>query len=278
VQLVEEVQEHVKVVAEGNVVDLEKTSTSTKFSDKFIRDLPVPGRFYQNVVTLAPGVQDSDGGDPNVHGSHGLDFKAVVRGIGNVDPLTGQSAGSVNPNSIEEMAVITAGARNHLLEAALRVLADLAEDGRLSPAEGIPALAALLAAQSPSGAVARDLRLQAVATWALAEAAAALPDESWVREADARATDYLIHHADRVATKEIHSETGQWLSLVLSMVRPEQFPEVAPAPGETSRSLRRLADALAAARTGAAGERRAGDHPFDRLVGSIPLGHLRVAG
>jgi hypothetical protein len=111
VQLAEEVQEHVKVVAEGDVVDLEKTSTSTKFSDEFIQDLPVPGRFYQNVLTLAPGVQDADGdGNPNVHGSRDRDFKAVVSGISNVDPLTGQWAGNVNPNSIEEMEVITAGA------------------------------------------------------------------------------------------------------------------------------------------------------------------------
>jgi len=56
-------------------------------------------------------VQDSDGdGNPNVHGSRDRDFKAEVSGVSNVDPLTGQQMSQVNPNSIEEMEVITAGA------------------------------------------------------------------------------------------------------------------------------------------------------------------------
>ena len=91
VWLSEEMQERVKVVAQQPVVELEKTSSSTKFSDEFIQDLPVPGRFYQNVLTLAPGVSDPDGdGNPTVHGSRSRDFKAVVSGVSNVDPLTGQ--------------------------------------------------------------------------------------------------------------------------------------------------------------------------------------------
>jgi hypothetical protein len=111
VQLAEEIVERVKVTAKQDVVDLEKTAPSTKFSDEFIQDLPVPGRFYQNVLTLAPGVQDADGdGNPNVHGSRHRDFKTEVSGISNVDPLTGNYMSQVNPNSIEEMEVITAGA------------------------------------------------------------------------------------------------------------------------------------------------------------------------
>ena len=91
VQLAEEIVERVKVVAQSEVVDLEKTTSSSKFSDEFIQDLPVPGRFYQNVLTLAPGVQDADGdGNPNVHGSRQRDFKAEVSGVSNVDPLTGE--------------------------------------------------------------------------------------------------------------------------------------------------------------------------------------------
>jgi hypothetical protein len=111
VQLAEEIVERVKVVAKTDVVDLENTSQTTKFSEEFIDDLPVPGRFYQNVLTLAPGVQDADGdGNPNVHGSRNRDFKAEVGGISNVDPLTGQRMNQVNPNSIEEIEVVTAGA------------------------------------------------------------------------------------------------------------------------------------------------------------------------
>ena len=111
VVLAQEMIETVKVVADGQVVKLEDTAQSTKFSEEFVQDLPVPGRFYQNVLTLAPGVQDADGdGNPNVHGSRDRDFKATVSGVSNVDPLTGQQMSQVNPNSIEEMEVITAGA------------------------------------------------------------------------------------------------------------------------------------------------------------------------
>jgi outer membrane receptor protein involved in Fe transport len=111
VQMIEAITEQVRVVAERGVVDLDKTETSTKFSDEFIGDLPVLDRFYQNVLVMAPGVQDADGdGNPNVHGSRTRDFQALVGGVSNVDPLTGQWLSRVNPNSIEEMEVITAGA------------------------------------------------------------------------------------------------------------------------------------------------------------------------
>ena len=111
VVLASEMVETVKVTATGEVVKLEDTQKTTRFSEEFVQDLPVPGRFYQNVLTLAPGVQDADGdGNPNVHGSRDRDFKTNVSGVSNVDPLTGQQMSQVNPNSIEEMEVITAGA------------------------------------------------------------------------------------------------------------------------------------------------------------------------
>ena len=111
VNLAEEFQERIRVSAQADVIDLDKSQTSTRFSDDFISDLPVPGRFYQNVLTMAPGVQDADGdGNPNVHGSRSRDFQAVVGGVSNVDPLTGKWLSRINPNSIEEMEVITAGA------------------------------------------------------------------------------------------------------------------------------------------------------------------------
>lgn len=111
VQMMEEFTETVVVTAESSVVELDKTEVSTKFSDEFIQDLPVPGRFYTGVLTMAPGVQDDDGdGEVTVHGSRNRDFKTAVGGVANVDPLTGQSMALVNPNSIEEMEVVTAGA------------------------------------------------------------------------------------------------------------------------------------------------------------------------
>ena len=103
--------EKVTVTAERTSVDLDKNQTATKFSSEFIKDLPIQGNFYQNVLTLAPGVQDPDGdGNPNVNGARERDFKTQVSGISNVDPLTGTFLNLVTSDSIEDLTVITAGA------------------------------------------------------------------------------------------------------------------------------------------------------------------------
>jgi hypothetical protein len=103
--------EKVVVTGEKTSVDLDKNQTSTSFSSDFIADLPVAGRFYQNVLALAPGVQDPDGdGNPNVNGARERDFKTQVGGVSNVDPLTGTFLNLVTSDSIEDLTVITAGA------------------------------------------------------------------------------------------------------------------------------------------------------------------------
>jgi outer membrane receptor protein involved in Fe transport len=111
VQLIQVLKEVVKVVGKTEVVSLEENQSSTTFGSEFIQDLPVAGRFYQNVLTLAPGVDDANNdGNPNVHGARERDFKANVSGVSNQDPLTGQFLSLVNPDSIEEIEVVTAGA------------------------------------------------------------------------------------------------------------------------------------------------------------------------
>ncbi len=109
--LTQEMTEKVVVQGQREVVDLEKSSTSTKFGEEFIQDLPVQGRFYQNILTMAAGVQDPQGGgNPNVMGGQSTQFKAQVGGVSNQDPLTGEWMSVINPDSIEEVEVITAGA------------------------------------------------------------------------------------------------------------------------------------------------------------------------
>jgi len=111
IALAPEHQERVVVVGEKQTVDIDNNEQSTKFSSEFIQDLPVAGRFYQNVLALAPGVQDPDGdGNPNVNGARDRDFKATVSGVSNVDPLTGKFLNQVASDSIEEISVVTAGA------------------------------------------------------------------------------------------------------------------------------------------------------------------------
>jgi hypothetical protein len=110
-EFLEQAQEEPSTLVASADLEAVGDLSADKFSDESVEDLPVPSRFYQNVLTLAPGVQDSDGdGNANVHGSRNRDFKAQVGGVSNVDPLSGRQGSQINPNSIEEMEVITGGA------------------------------------------------------------------------------------------------------------------------------------------------------------------------
>lgn len=107
----EQLVETVKVRGD-KVIDLDAGAEGkTTFSENFIEDLPILGRSYQNVLKLAPGVQDTNGdGNPNVHGSRERDFKATIDGVSNVDPLTGTFMSNVNPDAIEDIEIVTTGA------------------------------------------------------------------------------------------------------------------------------------------------------------------------
>lgn len=110
--LIPELVEELTVKGTGKVVELDKgAQTTTTFSEESFSDLPVLGREYQSVLSLAPGVQDSDGdGNPTVHGSRERDFKMTVDSVSNVDPLTGEFMSNVNPDAIEEIEVMDSGA------------------------------------------------------------------------------------------------------------------------------------------------------------------------
>ncbi len=106
-----EMRESLTVEARPVVIELDRVGETTRFGDEFIDQLPIQGRFYQRLLALAPGVKDADDdGNPNVHGARSRDFKATVGGVSNVDPLTGEWMSFVNPDTIQEMEIVTAGA------------------------------------------------------------------------------------------------------------------------------------------------------------------------
>ena len=106
-----ELQEKVRVTAKTDVVNTDTTTTQTTFSSEFIDALPILGRNYQDVLTLAPGVTDVDGdGNPTIHGSRDVDVVTLVDGVSTNDPFTGQRGQELNLDSIEEIEVKTAGA------------------------------------------------------------------------------------------------------------------------------------------------------------------------
>jgi hypothetical protein len=106
-----EIQERIDVRAKASVVELDSVGNASKFDDIFIEHLPITGRFYQNALSFAPGIQDvNSDGNPNVHGGRARDFRAEIGGISNTDPLTGQWLSRVNSESIEEMEILSSGA------------------------------------------------------------------------------------------------------------------------------------------------------------------------
>jgi len=106
-----ELTEAIQVTAKGDIVDVASTKTTTVFSSEFIEGLPVMGRTYQDLLTLAPGVTDVDGdGNPNVNGARESSFQTRVDGANTTDPFTGMFGQNLNLEAIAEMEIITSGA------------------------------------------------------------------------------------------------------------------------------------------------------------------------
>src|SRR5262245_37722422 len=103
--------ETVVVESRGNIVDTESTKTSSTFNAEFIEGLPIIGSNYQDILTLAPGVTDTDGdGNPNVHGARDTGLQYRLDGGNITDPASGTFGQNLNPDIIEELEVITSGA------------------------------------------------------------------------------------------------------------------------------------------------------------------------
>src|SRR5262249_39231367 len=106
-----ELQETVRVRGHPDVVQPDSVVTSTTFTSAFIAGLPILGRDYQEILTLAPGVTDvNHTGNPNIHGARDTDVVTLVDGVSTTDPLTGYYGQNLNIESIQEIEVITSGA------------------------------------------------------------------------------------------------------------------------------------------------------------------------
>ncbi|HEU5181277.1 MAG TPA: carboxypeptidase regulatory-like domain-containing protein, partial [Candidatus Polarisedimenticolia bacterium] len=106
-----EMKEVLRVEGHADLVDTESVVTSTTFSSEFIGGLPVLGRDYQDVLSLAPGVTDVNGtGNPNIHGARDTDVLTLVDGMNTTDPFSGYYGQQLNIESIEQIEVITSGA------------------------------------------------------------------------------------------------------------------------------------------------------------------------
>ena len=77
-----QLRERVRIVEKAEVVNPDETTVQSTFGAEFIDSLPILGRNYQDVLTLAPGVTDVDGdGNVNIHGARDTDVVTLVDGV-----------------------------------------------------------------------------------------------------------------------------------------------------------------------------------------------------
>jgi len=82
------------------------TTTMTTFNSEFIDGLPILGRNYQDVLTMAPGAGDVDG-NPTIHGSRDTDVVTLVDGVSTPDPPAGKRGAKLNIESATPIPGVT---------------------------------------------------------------------------------------------------------------------------------------------------------------------------
>ena len=104
-------------VSTGNqLVDTEKTDSSTAVTPQQIQDLPLNGRDFANLAILAPGVKLVDSYDPTknryavyaVNGSSGRNTNTTVNGIDNKDNTVGGAVMQLPLEAVQEFNISTA--------------------------------------------------------------------------------------------------------------------------------------------------------------------------
>ncbi len=103
-------------VSTGNqLVDAEKTDSSTAVTPQQITDLPLNGRDFANLAILAPGVKLVDSYDPTknryavyaVNGSSGRNTNTTVNGIDNKDNTVGGAVMQLPLEAVQEFRIST---------------------------------------------------------------------------------------------------------------------------------------------------------------------------
>ncbi len=105
----------VEVTALNQLLDTEKTDSSSSVSPQQITSLPMNGRDIANLAILAPGVKQVDSYDPTknryavyaVNGSSGRNTNTTVNGIDNKDNTVGGAVMQLPLEAVEEFKIST---------------------------------------------------------------------------------------------------------------------------------------------------------------------------
>ncbi len=105
----------IEVATTNQLVDVEKTDSSTNVTPQEVESLPINGRDFANLAILAPGVKLVDSYDPTknryavyaVNGSSGRNTNTTVNGIDNKDNTVGGAVMQLPLEAVEEFKIST---------------------------------------------------------------------------------------------------------------------------------------------------------------------------
>lgn len=106
----------VEVATSNQLLDAEKTDSSTNVTPQQVESLPLNGRDFANLAILAPGVKLVDSYDPTknryavyaVNGSSGRNTNTTVNGIDNKDNTVGGAVMQLPLEAVQEFKISTA--------------------------------------------------------------------------------------------------------------------------------------------------------------------------
>jgi hypothetical protein len=113
------ITESITVTSEVPLVEVTNTAVGTTIQEEQIKELPIPGRDFKNLVLLTPQTRlDSERGNLSISGERGINTNVTVDGVdynnaffgGTVGGAEGRAPLSISQEAIKEFTVITNGA------------------------------------------------------------------------------------------------------------------------------------------------------------------------
>jgi outer membrane receptor for ferrienterochelin and colicin len=103
------VAETVTVVGEAPIVETTKSSIGASISRQQLDQLPLPGRDFESLASLAPGITPSvtDGSTISGSGSSGASNTFLIDGVSNDQDALGNARGDYSPDAIAEYEVLS---------------------------------------------------------------------------------------------------------------------------------------------------------------------------
>ena len=111
----------VDVIASSNAIDLSTTTIGANIDESLYKNVAI-GRNISSVMTMAPGVSDSDGAgaaNPSINGASGLENEYIINGANTTDPgfggfgtysrVYGPLGNGINFDFVQEVQVQTGG-------------------------------------------------------------------------------------------------------------------------------------------------------------------------